>query len=376
MSLVKGFTICKKDGLSRLGTYSTFSGDFNTPNFMPVGTKASVKGVSPDRLKELGAEIILSNTYHLHLRPGDLLIKKLGGIHKFMGWDGPILTDSGGYQVFSLSGLRKLKKEGVSFKSHLDGALVEFTPEKVIKIQENLGVDIMMVLDECLKYPSTKEEAERSLELTMDWAKRSIYAREREKSFVFGIVQGGMYEDLRAQAARGLSSMDFDGYSIGGLSVGEPHSLMDKMVEVSVRNLPEDKIRYLMGVGTPSDIVKAVSLGVDLFDCVIPTRSARFGRLFTKDKFINIRNGAFVEDLSPICPECDCYTCKNFSRAYLSHLIRAKEPLFIELSSIHNLRFYEKLMSDIRNAIKEGRYKEFLKEFLERREEQGEGKRG
>jgi queuine tRNA-ribosyltransferase len=365
------FSIQAKDGKARKGKFVTAHGTFNTPAFMPVGTQGTVKGMTPKSLRDIGAEIILSNTYHLHLRPGDELIKRLGGLHSFMGWDGPILTDSGGFQVFSLASLRNLAAQGVTFRSHIDGAMVEFTPEKVVLIQENLGVDIMMVLDECLGYPAQKDAAERSLELTMKWAERSQAARARAETLAFGIVQGGMFEDLREQSATGLSAVNFDGYAIGGLSVGEPRELMDRMTEVSTSHLPENKIRYLMGVGTPSDIVSAVGMGVDLFDCVIPTRSARFGRLFTPEKFINIRNEAFKEDTGPIDPTCDCYTCSNFSRAYLSHLMRSKEALFVELASIHNLRFYEHLMQRIQEAIVQGNYQDFAQEFLSYREEQG-----
>ncbi len=331
---------------------------------MPVGTQGTVKGVLPRDLRELGAEIVLSNTYHLHLRPGEQLIAKLGGLHQFMQWSGPILTDSGGYQVFSLSHLRELTEEGVHFRSHVDGAPLFFTPEKVIQIQETLGVDIMMVLDECLKYPSEKAETAKSLELTLKWAKRSKLARTRAESRAFGIVQGGMFEDLRRESAERLVEIGFDGYAIGGLSVGEPSELLYSVTDLTTKFLPSDHIRYLMGVGYPNDIVQAVSSGVDLFDCVIPTRSARFGRIFYEQGHINIRNAQFRDDPKPLEEGCQCYTCCNFSRAYLSHLIHSKEVLAVVLASIHNLYFYQHLMRRIRSAISAGTFSEFAHNFL------------
>lgn len=361
----RGFVLESTDGAARTGRVTTAHGVFETPAFMPVGTQGTVKGVNPSQLRALGAQIILSNTYHLELRPGSELIKKLGGLHRFMGWDGPILTDSGGYQVFSLAKLRKITEEGVEFQSHIDGEKKFFSPEQVIQIQENLGVDILMVLDECLAHPATFEQARESLELTYRWAKRSIAVPREQPSQVFGILQGGMHSELRKIAAEQISSLGFDGHAIGGLSVGEPQELMLELTSACCAVLPTDKVRYLMGVGTPADIVKAVGLGVDMFDCVIPTRSARFARLFTKYGHLNIRNQQHRDDDSPIESDCDCYCCQNFSRAYLAHLTHAKEILASELATIHNLRFYQRLMSDIREAIRNKRYSEFSSGFLE-----------
>ena len=359
------FEILAQVGRARRGVFQTAHGRFETPAFMPVGTQGTVKAVTPTQLEELGAQIVLSNTYHLHLRPGDELIRDLGGLHKFMGWKGPILTDSGGYQVFSLAKLRKISESGVSFQSHLDGKTVLFTPERVVQIQENLGVDIMMVLDECLPYPATEEQAERSLDLTLRWAARSQLARtQRDKVLAFGIVQGGMYPELRVRAARALVEMQFDGYAIGGLSVGEPTELMEQMTDVATRELPEDRVRYLMGVGTPQDIVRSVRLGIDMFDCVIPTRSARFGRLYVGKGYINIRNQQYRADAAPIEEGCDCYACKNFSRAYVSHLIHSDEILEAQLASLHNLQFYQRLVARIRQEISEGTFAEFAADFL------------
>lgn len=358
------FEIRARAGAARLGRLQTAHGVFETPAFMPVGTQATVKGVTPRELKELGAQIVLSNTYHLHLRPGDELIRSLGGLHKFMSWPGPILTDSGGYQVFSLAKLRKIRPDGVRFQSHLDGKEVFFTPEKVIGIQENLGVDIMMVLDECLPYTSTEDEARKSLELTLSWAARSQAARSRAECLAFGIVQGGMFPKLRLEAIERLKELNFNGYALGGLSVGEPIDLMLEMVALSAPEMPEDKPRYLMGVGTPRDIVQAVCLGIDMFDCVIPTRSARFGRLYVSDGFINIRNAQYRQQSRPIEEGCDCHACQNFSAAYISHLFHADEILGLELASLHNLRFYQRLMRDLRGAIETNRLEEFSRGFL------------
>jgi len=331
---------------------------------MPVGTQGTVKGVTPQQLKELNAQIVLSNTYHLHLRPGDEQIQSFGGLHKFMNWSGPILTDSGGYQIFSLTKLRKMSEEGVTFQSHIDGSPIQLTPEKVIKIQENLGVDIMMVLDECLGYPAEREAVKKSLELTTRWAKRAKVAKVREEVSIFGIIQGGMYLDLRVESAQALVEIGFDGYAIGGLSVGEPPQMMYDIAEKIAPVLPQDKIRYLMGVGTPVDLVEAVSRGIDLFDCVIPTRSARFGRLFTKSGPLNIRNKEHRSSPDPVQNDCQCYACRNFSRAYLSHLIHAKEVLFVTLASIHNLHFYQSLVLRMREEIIAGSFAEFKAEFL------------
>ena len=357
------FTVQAKDGMARSGVLATAHGAFQTPAFMPVGTQGTVKGVTPRDLRESKAEIILTNTYHLHLRPGDDLIASQGGIHRFMGWDGPILSDSGGYQVFSLAKLREIRPEGVHFQSHIDGARVLFTPEKVIQIQENLGVDIMMVLDECLPHDATHEQTVVSWKLTLDWASRSLRARTNPKQLLFGIVQGAMFEDLRRAACEELSALAFDGLAIGGLSVGEGTSLMREMTEVCTSALPEDRPRYLMGVGTPFDIVESVQLGIDMFDCVIPTRSARFGRLYCGRSWINIRNEQYRSDSRPIEEDCDCYACKHFSRAYISHLTHAKEMLGAQLASLHNLRFYQRLMERIRDSISKGCYSEFARSF-------------
>ena len=370
------FEILAKEGRARAGVFHTAHGAFQTPAFMPVGTQGTVKGVDPQRLEELGAEIVLANTYHLHLRPGDELIRDLGGLHKFMAWDGPILTDSGGFQVFSLAKLRTVTESGVTFQSHIDGSSVEFTPEKVVRIQENLGVDIMMVLDECLPYPCDKVQAAESLVRTLNWARAAKAAKVKKECLIFGIVQGGVYPDLRVQAAEGLKEIGFDGYAIGGVSVGEPTEAMREITDYSTRSLPEERVRYLMGVGTPTDIVCSVALGVDMFDCVMPTRSARFGRLFTSNRegesYINIRNTEFRTDSAPIDADCDCYTCRNFSRAYISHLIHSKEVLAVELASLHNLRFYQRLMSDIRTALCAGRFAVFMEEFLAKHRENKE----
>ncbi len=358
------FTIVSTEGTARVGRLETAHGAFSTPAFMPVGTQGTVKGVTPRDLKELGAEIVLSNTYHLHVRPGDELIRDLGGLHKFMGWDGPILTDSGGFQVFSLSKLRKISDEAVVFQSHVDGAQIVFTPEKVIRIQENLGVDIMMVLDECAPHDASRAEVEAAVIRTSKWAKQSLLARARPESLAFGIIQGGMHHDLRERSLAEICALGFDGHAIGGLSVGEPIPLMRELVERFAGELPSEKPRYLMGVGTPQDIVHAVKHGIDMFDCVMPTRSARFGRLFTGSGHINIRNAEHRRSDEPILAGCDCYTCQNFSRAYLSHLIHVNEVLGIQLATLHNLRFYERLMADIRHSITEKTFGTFSAKYL------------
>lgn len=328
---------------------------------MPVGTQGTVKGVTPLQLRELGAEIILANTYHLFLRPGSELIEELGGLHKVMQWDGPILTDSGGYQVFSLAKFRDVRPDGVVFQSHLDGSKQLFTPELVIEIQKQLGVDIMMVLDECLPYPSEPHEIEASLGLTQAWAKRSL---EVERSaLLFGILQGGFSEEWRQKAAQDLIELNFDGFAIGGVSVGEPSELLHHFTEYSATLLPAEKPRYLMGVGYPHDIVHAVASGVDMFDCVIPTRSARFGRLFIPGGTLNIRNQEFRRDSLPVDENCDCYTCRNFCRAYLAHLVHAKEVLAVTLCTIHNLSFYQRLMREIQKSIEEDRFEQFASTF-------------
>ena len=353
------FEITAKSSRSkaRTGKLKTAHGTIDTPAFMPVGTQGAVKAVTPLQVRETGAQIILCNTYHLYLRPGTDVIKKAGGLHKFMNWDGPILTDSGGYQVFSLSKLRKINDAGVTFNSHIDGSEHLLTPAKVFEIQENFGSDIIMPLDECVAHPSTKAEAKKAVERTTLWARKSKEAREQKnklKGELFGIVQGGMYKDLRKRSAEEIRAIDFPGYGIGGLSVGEPKDLMIEMLEISTDNLEYDKPKHLMGVGFPEDIKEAVKSGIDLFDCVIPTRLARHGAFFTKEGKEIIKNAKFEKDFSPLEGSCDCYACKNFTRAYIRHLFIAKEILPLTLMTIHNLRFIMKLMEEIREQIRKG----------------------
>ena len=366
---VGSFVVDHQDDKARTGRFYTKHGMFETPAFMPVGTQATVKGVTPAQLGDAGAQIILVNTYHLHLRPGDELIRDLGGIHKFMGWNGPMLSDSGGFQIFSLAELRKITDEGVSFQSHVDGAVVYLSPEKAVSIQENLGVDIMMALDECLPHGVDEGRAERSWQRSLTWAKRCQAARTNPEVLLFGIAQGSMYSELRKRSCAELSDLNLNGYAIGGLSVGEPNDTMVQMAQICADALPAEKIRYLMGVGTPADIVRAVACGIDLFDCVIPTRSARFGRLFCGRGWINIRNQEYRRDPAPIEQGCDCYTCSNFSRAYLAHLIHAKEMLGGQLATIHNLSYYQRLLGSIRAAIRDRRFAQFLSESLAHGEE-------
>jgi queuine tRNA-ribosyltransferase len=355
------FTIEASCGKARAGRFKTHHGDFQTPQFMPVGTKASVKGVDCERLLEIGTQITLVNTYHLWLRPGPELIKRLGGIHKFCNFHGPILSDSGGYQVFSLKGLRKISEEGVEFRSHLDGAKMFLSPENAIEIQETFGVDIAMVLDECPSSGLSHEATSKSLELTLRWAKRCLQARKRVETQIFGITQGALYPDLRRQAAEELSQLSFDGMAIGGLSVGELPEAMYEVLNYHVDQLPSDKIHYLMGVGTPRDIVQGVYEGIDTFDCVMPTRAGRFGRAFVKgpEPYINIKNSRFVEEQEPLSADCSCLACRNYSRAYICHLFRVGEMLGPQLLSIHNLAHYLDLMRGIRNAIIAGNYEQF-----------------
>lgn len=353
------FIIAKIEDKTRLGAFQTAHGIIETPNFMPVGTQASVKSVDCERLKEIGAQVVLVNTYHLWLRPGHEIIRDLRGIHRFMGWHGPILSDSGGFQVFSLKDIRKLTEDGVEFRSHLDGSLKFLSPEIAIQVQEALGVDIAMVLDECPSGVSSFEEAEKSLALTLRWAKRSFESRRREDMAVFGITQGAMYRRLRTRAAECLSEIPFDGMAIGGLSVGEDKDVMYEILNDHVSELPGDKIRYLMGVGTPEDIVQAISEGVDLFDCVMPTRSGRFGRAFINEErpFINIRNACHALSDNPLDKNCSCISCRNYSRAYLHHLFKSSEMLGPQLLTIHNLTHYLDLMLNIRRSIQLGAFK-------------------
>ena len=358
-------------GKARTGFLYTRRGLIETPVFMPVGTLGTVRCLSPDEVAALGARIILANTYHLFLRPGHELIARLGGLHRFMNWPRAILTDSGGYQVFSLAAFCRLEEEGARFKSHLDGQEYLLTPELSLQVQKALEADIRMVLDACLPYPCPYEKAQRLTALTTRWEERSKRAWEMspDGSLLFGIVQGGMYPDLRRRSAEEIVGLGFHGYAIGGLSVGEPRDLMLEMLEVSVEHLPEDQPRYLMGVGTPEDILEAVWRGVDMFDCVLPTRNARRGTLFTSQGKIAIKQARFKEDESPLDPDCDCYTCRHFSRAYLRHLFLAGEILALRLNTIHNLSFYMRFMEKIRKAIREGRFEEFRKKFYQKKEE-------
>lgn len=352
------------ESMARLGRVHTPHGVIETPIFMPVGTQATVKSMTPEELKEINAQIILSNTYHLYLRPGHELVKKAGGLHNFMKWDRPILTDSGGFQVFSLGPLRKITEEGVEFRSHIDGSKHMLTPEKVMEIENALGADIIMAFDECAPYPADREYVKNSLERTTRWLKRCKEAHKNtENQALFGIVQGGMYKDLREQSAKEVTSIDLPGYAIGGLSVGEPKEMMYEILEHTTPLLPEDKPRYLMGVGSPDDLIEGVIRGVDMFDCVLPTRIARNGTAMTSQGKVVARNATYAEDFTPLDPECDCYTCRNYTKAYIRHLIKANEILGARLLTIHNLHFLLKFMDDIRQAIREDRLMEFRSEF-------------
>src|SRR5512135_555575 len=365
------FRIVNTDGSARRGAIETARGTINTPAFMPVGTIGTVKAMSPDEMKEIGAEIILGNTYHLYLRPGTDVIAKLGGLHGFMNWDRPVLTDSGGFQVFSLADLRKVTDEGVTFQSHVDGGAKHFiTPEYAVEIQEALGADIIMAFDECIPYPATKDYAQESLERTHRWAKRCREAKKDTGQALFGIVQGGMYDDLRKLSAETLVDIGFEGYAIGGLSVGETKPLMYEMIEATVPHLPADQPRYLMGVGTPEDLVEGVDRGIDMFDCVMPTRNARNGTFFTSFGKVSIRNSKYERDPLPIDPECACPTCRNFTRAYLRHLFNANEVLALRLGTIHNVFYYLELMRSVRKSIADNRFWEFKREFLGKRQGQ------
>lgn len=350
----------------RLGILHTNHGDYETPLFMPVGTLANVKTLMPEELKACGSAVVLSNTYHLWLRPGEDVINKAGGLNKFMNYDGPTLTDSGGFQVFSLAKNKNkdITEEGVYFKSHIDGKKLFLTPEKSIEIQNKLDSDIAMSFDECAPYPATREYIENSMRRTLRWAKRGKDCFNNPNQSLFGIVQGGEYEDLRYESAKETVKMDFDGYSIGGTSVGEPKDVMYNMITYATKYLPKDKPRYLMGVGDPIDILEGVSRGIDMFDCVLPTRLARHGNCFTKHGKINIKNAKYKEDFSKIDDSCDCYTCTHFTKAYVRHLITSNEVNGGRLLSIHNIRFLIKLTEDIRKSIKEDRFIEFKKDFI------------
>ena len=357
------FDLIAQDGRARLGVFHTPHGDIHTPAFAPVGTQATVKAVTPAQLHELGANLILANTYHLYLRPGDELVAEMGGIHKFMNWLGPILTDSGGFQVFSLAGTRKIDEDGVTFKSHIDGSMHRFTPEKSIAIQENLGADIIMAFDECAP-PDDRDYSEAALARTHAWAERCAKAKTCSDQALFGIVQGGIFPDLRRQSAEFISSLGFPGNAIGGLSVGETKEEMEAILELVDSILPVDKPRYLMGVGTPADLISGVRRGVDIFDCVLPTRLARHNAAMTRTGRLNLVNATYAKDPLPIEVDCRCYTCQHFSRAYLRHLIVAKEMLSATLLSIHNLHTLVQLAKDIRQAILQGDFETFARSFL------------
>lgn len=360
------YTLIKeeKNTNARLGKIKTNYGEYDTPMFMPVGTQATVKTLSPEELKDLHAGIILSNTYHLWLRPGEDIVNEAGGLHKFMNWNGPILTDSGGFQVFSLAKPKDISEEGVKFKNHLNGDNLFLTPEKSIEIQNKLDSDIAMSFDECIGYPATYDYCKESVERTLRWAKRGKDVFNNERQSLFGIVQGGEYPDLRQHCAEELVKMNFDGYSIGGTSVGEDKKTMYKMVEMSTKHLPKDKVRYLMGVGDPIDIIENVIRGIDLFDCVSPTRLARHGHALTKYGKINLKNAKYKKDFSPIEKDCDCYACKNYTKSYIKHLINANETFGARLLSIHNIRYLIRLTEDLRETIKNDNILEYKEEFI------------
>ena len=360
------YNLLHKCGKARLGTLETNYGVYDTPMFMPVGTQATVKTLDVRELKEINSAVILANTYHLWIRPGEDVINKAGGLHKFMNYDGPILTDSGGFQVFSLSKPKDITEDGVKFKNHLSGESLFLTPEKSIEIQNKLDSDIAMSFDECIPYPATYEYTKKSTERTVRWAIRGKKVFNNDRQSLFGIVQGGAFEDLRKWCCKELVKIGFDGYSIGGTSVGEGKETMYKMVEDAVYYLPEDKPRYLMGVGDPIDLFEGVLRGIDMFDCVLPTRLARHGHAFTLDGKINIKNAKYKEDFSNLDDSCDCYACKNYTKAYIRHLLVAKETLGQRLLSIHNIRFLIKIMENIRESIKEDRFLEYKEEFINR----------
>lgn len=357
------FELDSQTGRARRGRLKFPRGTVETPAFMPVGTYGTVKGMTPRDIEDIGAQIILGNTFHLMLRPGTEVIKAHGDLHDFMQWKGPILTDSGGFQVFSLGKLRKITEEGVTFKSPINGNKVFMGPEESMQVQRDLGSDIVMIFDECTPYPATIHEARESMELSLRWAKRSKVAHGDNPSALFGIVQGGMYENLRTESLTGLVEIGFDGYAIGGLSVGEPKEDMLRVLEHLTPQMPKHKPRYLMGVGKPADLVEAVRRGVDMFDCVMPTRNARNGHLFTSEGVIKLRNAKYRDDTGPLDTQCDCYTCKNFTRAYLHHLDKCNEMLGAQLNTIHNLRYYQRIMADMRKALSEGTFDDFLSDF-------------
>jgi len=357
------YELLTTDGKARRGRLTFDRGTVETPAFMPVGTYGTVKGMKAEEVAETGAEILLGNTFHLMLRPGTEIIEQHGGLHGFMNWDKPILTDSGGFQVFSLGKMRKITEEGVKFSSPVNGEKIMLTPERSMEVQRSLGSDIVMIFDECTPYPASHEESKVSMELSLRWAQRSKDAHEGNLNALFGIVQGGMYEDLREVSVNGLTSIGFDGYAIGGLSVGEPKEDMIRILDHTAPLIPENKPRYLMGVGKPEDLVEGVRRGIDMFDCVMPTRNARNGHLFVTNGVIKIRNARHKTDTGPLDPECDCYTCKNYSRAYLHHLDKCNEILGSQLNTMHNLRFYQRVMQGLRDAIEQGKLDTFVAEF-------------
>ncbi|ORU90628.1 MAG: tRNA guanosine(34) transglycosylase Tgt [Cycloclasticus sp. symbiont of Poecilosclerida sp. M] len=361
------FDLLSTDKSARRGRLSFERGTIETPAFMPVGTYGTVKAMKPEELLNTGAEIILGNTFHLMLRPGVEVIEKHGDLHDFMHWEKPILTDSGGFQVFSLDEMRKITEEGVHFRSPVDGRKVFMGPEESMQVQKQLGADIVMIFDECTPYPATHEEAGTSMQLSLRWAKRSKEAHADNPSALFGIIQGGMYEDLRDESLATLNDIGFDGFAIGGLSVGEPKEDRERILADVTNKMPEDKPRYLMGVGKPEDIVEAVLSGIDMFDCVMPTRNARNGYLFTRTGLVKIRNEKYQYDTRPIDEQCTCYTCQHYSRSYLRHLDKCKEILGSQLNTIHNLHYYQDLMRGLREAIESGKLAEFVREFYEQR---------
>ncbi len=365
------FELLARDGAARRGRLYFARGTVETPAFMPVGTYGTVKAMTPEELRAVGAQMILGNTFHLMLRPGTDIIARHGDLHGFMHWDGPILTDSGGFQVYSLAEMRKISEEGVVFRSPVDGSRVQLTPERSMAVQRALGSDVVMIFDECTPYPASHEEAARSMALSLRWAARSKAAHGDNPAALFGIVQGGMYPDLRRASAEALRAIGFDGYAVGGLSVGEPPEERARILEATLPALPEDQPRYLMGVGKPADIVEAVARGVDMFDCVIPTRNARTGFLYTRHGLIRIRNSRYADDTRPVDPTCGCYTCRHYSRAYLRHLDKCGEILGARLNTIHNLHYYQQLMAELRAAIAAGRFAEYRRAFHARQSTAG-----
>lgn len=362
------YELIKTDGLARRGRLHFDRGVVETPAFMPVGTYGTVKAITTDELRDMGAQIILGNTFHLMLRPGTDVIRLHGDLHNFMHWQGPILTDSGGFQVFSLGELRKISESGVEFRSPKNGEVVMLTPERSMEVQRILGSDIVMIFDECTPYPADVPVAEESMELSLRWAERCKIAHEGNPSALFGIIQGGMHPELRDRSLAGLMKIGFDGYAIGGLSVGEPKEEMFKVLNHLAPKIPHDKPRYLMGVGTPTDLVQGVLRGIDMFDCVMPTRNARNGHLFTSEGVVRIRNSQYRVDTRPLDPHCSCYTCQNYSRAYLHHLDKCKEILGARLNSLHNLHYYQTLMQDLRYAIEQGKLRQFSQQFVDQPE--------